>query len=121
MPLISVNVFAKDLGTPSQNSTASLTVTVLDANDNAPKFDPNSLRANVTEEIPVQYVTTVVATDADEGVNAEIEYHLESIATQFLEINSTTGVVTTKARFDFEVQKNHTFKVIATDKGRNCL
>ena len=82
-------------------------------------FDLATLWANVTEEQPKGlFVTRVVANDADEGMNAEIEYKLQSNGKQFLKINSTTGVVTTLVLFDFEVQRNHTFKVTASDKGR---
>jgi hypothetical protein len=94
---------------------------VLDANDNPPVFSHTPLRANVTEEIKNQTVIKLVATDADDGPNAEIEYKLESNAKQFLVIDSQTGIVTTQVAFDFEAQRNHTFKVIASDKGRACL
>lgn len=109
---------AKDLGTPSKNSTKLLTVTVIDANDNAPKINMSSLSASVTEESPRGlFVTRVVAHDADLGTNAQIEFELETNALRFLEINSTTGVITTVVSFDFEAQRNHTFKVTASDKG----
>lgn len=119
IPSFMINILAKDLGSPSRNSTALLAVTVLDANDNPPKLDPASLWANVTEERPKgEFVTRLVATDLDVGPNAEIEFKLDSNAKQFLEIDSQTGRVTTLVPFDFEVQRNHSFKVIASDKGR---
>lgn len=119
VPSFSVIVVAKDLGNPSRNSSTTLTVTVLDANDNPPKFDVPSLTANVTEERPPgQFVTRVVATDPDDGANAEIEYKLESNAKEFLNIDPKTGIVNTSARFDFEARRNYTFKVIASDKGK---
>ena len=114
-----INILAKDLGSPSRNSSTLLAVTVLDANDNPPKFDHASLWANVIEERPKgEFVTRLVATDLDVGPNAEIEFKLDSNAKQFLEIDSQTGRVTTLVPFDFEVQRNHSFKVTASDKGR---
>ena len=111
-------VFAKDLGNPSQNSTALLNVTVLDANDNAPVFENMPLMANVTEEKPKgQFVIQLVAKDADEGANAIVEYELDSNAKQFLAIDSQRGNVSTTVSFDFEAQRNYSFKVTATDKG----
>jgi hypothetical protein len=111
-------VFAKDLGNPSQNSTALLNVTVLDANDNAPVFENMPLVANVTEEKPKgQFVIQLVAKDADEGANAIVEYELDSNAKQFLAIDSQRGNVSTTVSFDFEAQRNYSFKVTATDKG----
>ena len=118
IPSFTINIRAKDLGSPSRNSTTFLTVTVSDANDNFPEFDSASLSANVTEERPKgEFVTRLVAKDLDIGPNAEIEYKLDSNAKQFLKIDSQTGTVTTLVPFDFEVQRNHSFKVIASDKG----
>jgi hypothetical protein len=115
-------VFAKDLGNPSQNSTALLNVTVLDANDNAPVFENMPLMANVTEEKPKgQFVIQLVAKDADEGANAIVEYELDSNAKQFLAIDSQRGNVSTTVSFDFEAQRNYSFKVTATDKGMISL
>ena len=117
IPSFTVLVFAKDLGTPSRNATTSLTVTVLDANDNAPLLN-DTLYANVIEEQPKgQFVIQLVATDADDGANAMIEYDLEANAKQFLNISTKNGNVTTLVPFDFEAQRNYTFKVIVSDKG----
>ena len=119
IPSFTIIIMAKDLGNPSRNSTTTLTVALVDANDNPPKFDPASLLGNVTEERPKgEFVTKLVATDPDSGRNSEIEYKLESNAQQFLKIDSQTGIVETNYRFDFEVQRNYSFKVIASDKGR---
>ena len=121
IPSFTVLVFAKDLGTPSRNATTSLTVTVLDANDNAPLLN-NILYANVTEEKPKgQPVIQLVATDADDGANAIVEYDLEASAKQFLNISTKNGNVTTLVPFDFEAQRNYTFRVIASDKGNPPL
>ena len=75
--------------------------------------------ANVTEEQPKgEYVTRVIAIDPDQGRNGEVEYSLTIRGNQSLKIDPKTGVVTTRVKFDYEEQKNHTFQVIATDKGK---
>lgn len=115
-----LTIIAKDQGNPSRNSTAILKVNVLDANDNSPHLD--TIVAYVTEEQPKgQFVTQVMAVDADEGRNGEVEYNLTLRGTQSLNIDPKTGNITTKVKFDYEVQRNHTFKVIATDKGKRKL
>ena len=112
-----ITIIAKDQGNPSRNSTTILKVNVLDANDNSPRLD--NIVANVTEEQPKgQFVTRVVAVDPDEGMNGEVEYSLTLRGTQSLNIDPKTGVITTKVKFDYEEQRNHTFKIIATDKGK---
>lgn len=111
-------VIAKDLGTPSLNATTPLIVNVSDINDNHPIFDPNSLHGNVTEERKGgEFVTRLVATDSDIGPNAEIVYSLDSFAQTFLHVHPLTGNVTTRGPFDFEMKRNYTFNVIASDKG----
>ena len=112
-----ITIIAKDQGNPSRNSTTILKVNVLDANDNSPRLD--NIVANVTEEQPKgQFVTRVVAVDPDEGMNGEIEYSLTIRGSQALNIDPKTGVITTKVKFDYEEQRSHTFKIIATDKGK---
>lgn len=107
---------AKDGGNPSLNSTVSLLVNVLDVNDNSPRLE--TIVANVTEEKPKgEFVARVSATDLDLGKSGKIEYSLSIQANQYLSIDNETGVVRTKVKFDYEQQKNHTFKIIATDKG----
>ena len=112
-----ITIIAEDQGKPSRNSTAVLVVNVLDANDNSPRLD--TIMANVTEEQPKgQYVTRVVAMDSDQGRNGEVEYNLTIRGLQSLNIDSKTGVITTKVKFDHEEQRIHTFIVIATDNGK---
>lgn len=62
-------------------------------------------------------MTRLVATDSDIGPNAEIVYSLDSFAQTFLHVHPLTGNVTTRGPFDFEMKRNYTFNVIASDKG----
>jgi hypothetical protein len=111
-----ITIEARDHGNPSRNSTALLRVNVVDLNDNSPSLD--TVIANVTEEQPKgEFVTRIVAIDSDQGMNGEVEYSLTIRGNQSLKINPKTGVITTRVKFDYEEQRNHTFKIIATDKG----
>ena len=111
-----LTIEARDHGTPSRNATCIVQVNVLDANDNAPNL--GTIRANVTEERPAgEFVTRIVARDPDQGMNAVVEYALTIHGNQSLKIDATTGVVTTRVKFDYEEKRQHIFKIIATDKG----
>ncbi|KAL1261548.1 hypothetical protein QQF64_006813 [Cirrhinus molitorella] len=58
---------AVDGGVPLRSGTASIIVRVLDANDNAPKFDQESYTINLTENSPIgSLVVKLNATDLDE-------------------------------------------------------
>ncbi|NWR40622.1 PCDGE protein, partial [Tachuris rubrigastra] len=66
---------ARDGGDPAQTGTARIRVTVLDANDNAPVFSQAEYTVRVPEDVPVgSTLVTVMATDADEGLNGQVKY-----------------------------------------------
>ena len=52
-------------------------ITVLDVNDNTPRFQQNIYSADISLDAPVgSLVSTVSATDDDVGVNAQLTYSL---------------------------------------------
>ncbi|NXH26536.1 PCDGC protein, partial [Myiagra hebetior] len=66
---------AMDGGDPARTGTARIRVTVLDANDNAPVFSQAEYTVRVPEDVPVgSILVTVTATDADEGLNGQVQY-----------------------------------------------
>lgn len=91
-------VVAKELHTEEQlSSTATLTITVTDANDNAPSFDLDSYAATVSEvATPGTLVTTIVAKDRDSGRFGEngIVYSLVGNGAEKFTVNNRTGTIT---------------------------
>uniref|UniRef100_A0A6E8V4Y3 Cadherin domain-containing protein n=1 Tax=Anopheles coluzzii TaxID=1518534 RepID=A0A6E8V4Y3_ANOCL len=96
-------------------SSATVNIKVTDINDKNPEFDERQLpyvfavdegRENVS-------IGTVRATDADEGMNAEITYTVPSDIP--FRIDSRTGEVRTKVALDYEKQKEYRFVVTAKD------
>ncbi|KAG8182644.1 hypothetical protein JTE90_018480 [Oedothorax gibbosus] len=91
-----IQIIAKDEGTPRLSSTVTLSLTVLDVNDNPPLFYPNryfhTLRSS---DLPGTIVANLSATDADLNDNAELEFSLSSGDENF-EIDKKTGVLRTK-------------------------
>ncbi|XP_078405851.1 protocadherin-10-like [Cetorhinus maximus] len=76
-------VQAQDAGSPPLSSTATVSVIILDQNDNAPVIvSPLTWNSSATMEIvphsvyPGYLVTKVIATDADSGQNARLSYQL---------------------------------------------
>ena len=64
---------AQDNGSPSNNATATVDVTVTDANDNAPKFTSSIYSASFPETtLPPAQLLHFVATDADSGTNGQV-------------------------------------------------
>nr|CAD7400227.1 unnamed protein product [Timema poppensis] len=93
-----VNVIAEELSTdPRLSSTATVTVSIADANDNFPKFYQDGYTATVSETAsPGTVVTTITATDRDGGDFGEngIIYQLSGNGAENFKVNNKTGVIT---------------------------
>lgn len=69
----SFTLIAVDAGRPPRSGSASVIVSVLDANDNGPVFEHRSYDVTVAENVAIgTTVTTVTALDPDIGKNAEV-------------------------------------------------
>lgn len=86
-----LTVLASDNGTPSATATAKITVNVMDANDNDPKFLRSSYEFSVEENLRRGAVVGVIqAKDADLDINAAIRYSLIPSNSSF-QINPISG------------------------------
>ncbi|XP_066525321.1 protocadherin alpha-C2-like isoform X2 [Hoplias malabaricus] len=117
---------AVDGGKPSRSGTASIIVTVLDTNDNAPKFDKESYTINVSENSPIgSLVVKLNATDLDEGSNSDIKYAFSLYTSEKTQetfaLNPDTGEIRVKEMINYEDFKIYNMEVVATDKGANSL
>ncbi|XP_020137856.2 protocadherin gamma-B1 isoform X15 [Microcebus murinus] len=112
---------ATDGGDPPLSGTTQIRIRVTDANDNAPLFSQDVYRVSLLENVPWgTFVLRVVATDQDEGVNAEITYaFLNSPASTslFFNLNPNTGDITTNGTLDFEETTKYVLGVEAKDGG----
>lgn len=93
-----VLVIAEETDTnPKLSSTATITVTVSDVNDNKPVFEEQSYSASISESaLPGQYITTITAKDLDSGNfgDAGIRYSLSGNGAELFNVNEKTGVIT---------------------------
>ncbi|XP_075145328.1 cadherin 87A [Haematobia irritans] len=93
-----VLVIAEETDTnPKLSSTATITVSVLDVNDNKPMFEEQSYSGSISESaLPGQYITTITAKDIDSGSygDAGIRYHLSGNGAELFDVNEKTGVIT---------------------------
>ncbi|XP_025089489.1 protocadherin Fat 4-like [Pomacea canaliculata] len=107
-----------------KSSSVSVTVSVLDVNDNAPTFRDTTKNFSIPATAAVGFpVSKIEAFDLDEGINGEIVYSLQATndneALSWFTI-SETGVLQTKAPFSAQ-NKRFDLKVVATDKGTPSL
>ncbi|XP_055683308.1 cadherin-87A isoform X2 [Lutzomyia longipalpis] len=79
------------------SSTATLTVSVTDANDNRPTFEHDSYSATVSETAHAgQLVTTITARDLDSGDFGDrgIRYSLSGTGAELFHVDAITGAIT---------------------------
>uniref|UniRef100_A0A0A1WPP1 Fat-like cadherin-related tumor suppressor homolog n=1 Tax=Zeugodacus cucurbitae TaxID=28588 RepID=A0A0A1WPP1_ZEUCU len=114
-----LTVQAIDGGTPPLSNMASVNISVLDVNDNAPKFTQNMYRAKVREDAPkMQKLLQVLATDADAGQNGIIRYNIErgDHLNQFA-IEDFSGQLIVVNALDRELNANYLLEIKACDNG----
>lgn len=108
-----LTVRAEDNGGLSSSATVDIKVT--DINDKNPEFDEDTLPYvfNVDEGKKDAFVGIVHATDADEGINAEVTYSLPADIP--FAINGKSGEIHTSQELDYERQREYRFVVTAKD------
>uniref|UniRef100_A0A671QBE6 Cadherin domain-containing protein n=1 Tax=Sinocyclocheilus anshuiensis TaxID=1608454 RepID=A0A671QBE6_9TELE len=112
---------AFDGGDPVLSGTVQIHITVLDINDNAPVFTQKEYKAILTENAAKgSKLTTVSATDVDEGSNGHVTYYIASkddIVRNMFIIDQYSGEVTLNGLVDFEKASHYQIDIQAKDQG----
>lgn len=93
-------VTAKDGAPDPRLATATVTVQVIDVDDELPTFHLLSYEAQVPENVPDYMVIQVKADDPD--TNQKITYVIKQGPTDLFSINSQTGIIRTLRGLDYE-------------------
>ncbi|XP_030000807.1 protocadherin gamma-A4-like isoform X42 [Sphaeramia orbicularis] len=116
---MNLTLTAFDGGSPQRSGTAVIHITVLDANDNAPVFSQSVYKASLPENSPLNtIVISVSATDADEGINADVTYdlgHDSDDDVNAFSIDSKSGEIRVSGVIDFEERSSFEMRVQAKD------
>lgn len=119
-----LTIQAQDGGDPPLSNHASINITVLDTNDNAPYFSQLSYSAMINEAAqPGEAVLSVVANDLDSRENGRVLYNIRSGDRQEqFTINSNTGVVSVSSMsdakgLDREMISSYVLEIEAADHG----
>ncbi|XP_041362432.1 cadherin-23-like [Gigantopelta aegis] len=100
-------------------STATVTINLIDLNDNSPIFSGVSFSKSLPENTKVgSTIIRLTATDKDEGSNGQIHYSVRGTEDSVFKVNPTTGVVTLNQPLDYEKQTEHRIQYLATDMGQ---
>lgn len=105
------------------SSTTTLTVEVLDENDNAPEFTQTNSQIFVNETTQVgKELMRFRATDADLGVNSQISFSISSgNRRDAFHIDSNTGSLFLHKSLDYEDTTSYNLNITASDGGNPRL
>ncbi|XP_061109179.1 protocadherin Fat 4 isoform X2 [Conger conger] len=111
-----LKVKATDRGSSPKSTVVRVVISVLDVNDNAPRFS-KIFSATVPENAPVSYtVTQVTTSDEDAGSNAVSRYSIADTSLPFA-INPNTGDITISRPLNREDSDRYIVRVSARDSG----
>ncbi|XP_036933507.1 protocadherin alpha-8-like isoform X6 [Acanthopagrus latus] len=121
--VIKLTLTAVDGGNPSRSGTSQIIINVLDINDNHPVFSSPLYKIQISENLPTRSTVMILnATDADEGLNSEIEYSLrqkgQDLVLDLFQIDSKTGAILVKGKIDFEEHPAFEIRAQASDRGQ---
>ncbi|XP_011637579.1 protein dachsous [Pogonomyrmex barbatus] len=112
-----LTVLATDNGSPAATASASVLVTVLDDNDNDPRFEKDFYGFELLENLPSgTLVASVSATDPDLGKNSLLRYAVVQANSSFA-VDPDTGEITTREPLDRETKGVHELVLEARDQG----
>ncbi|XP_041889431.1 cadherin-23 isoform X7 [Corvus kubaryi] len=119
IPEYYLRVVASDTGAPAKSSTSTLTVKVLDVNDENPTFFPAIYNVSLPENVARDFkVVRLNCTDADVGLNAELSYFITGGNQDGkFSVGFRDGVVRTVVSLDRETVASYTLILEAIDNG----
>ncbi|KAI2650841.1 Cadherin EGF LAG seven-pass G-type receptor 2 [Labeo rohita] len=113
----SFGVEARDHGTPSMSSSASISMTILDVNDNNPEFTQKAYYMRLNEDAAVG--TSVVTVSAiDQDINSVVTYQISSGNTRnrfSITSQSGGGLITLALPLDYKLERQYVLTVTASD------
>ncbi|XP_028292858.1 protocadherin-8 [Gouania willdenowi] len=123
MKQLDIHIQASDGGSPQLQSTAVIRLKILDQNDNYPSIiEPplykGSAEVFLPKDAPAGYVVTQLkATDADEGINAQLSFKITEGGHLGFSINKDTGKVHVSRQLTYDLTDTVKVTVSVCDKG----
>ncbi|XP_006156977.1 cadherin-3 [Tupaia chinensis] len=128
VPEYTLTIQATDMNGDGSTTTAVAVVEILDANDNAPIFDPQKYEAHVPENAEAREVQRLTVTDLDapnspawHATYRIVEGDDGNYFTITTDPESNQGVLTTQKGLDFEAQNQHILYVEVTNEASFVL
>ncbi|CAB1337112.1 unnamed protein product [Coregonus sp. 'balchen'] len=123
-----IEITATDSGSPPLTTKKTIPVSIIDVNDNPPKFTQPSYNVYLKENgLPGSMLSSVSASDLDFGDNAKISYSILDSKVQdvsvssYVYMNTDNGSIYSMHSFDYEKLKVFQILVQAKDHGSPSL
>uniref|UniRef100_A0AAQ4PA78 Protocadherin-15 n=1 Tax=Gasterosteus aculeatus aculeatus TaxID=481459 RepID=A0AAQ4PA78_GASAC len=101
-----------------QSIPVTVTITVMDANDNTPTFANVSYNVNLfTDMMPGETVLQLAAIDSDAGPNGQVSYRILAGDQGHFLIGKSTGVITAAPGVELAVGRSYALTVEGMDNG----
>ena len=114
-------VEAADTLKPNLVTNTTVQITVVDVNDNTPRFIAKDNLIKVIEGVPIGYfLYKCKVIDADSGVNGRIKFTIKNTTGHFT-VHPDSGEVRTNGSLDFETIENHVIFIQVADGGEPSL
>ncbi|XP_023836561.1 protocadherin-8-like [Salvelinus sp. IW2-2015] len=127
MKHLEVHIQASDEGSPQLQSSAIIILKILDQNDNAPSIiepilNKGSAEIFLPKDAPAGYVVTQIkATDAEEGINAQMSYKITEGGHFGFSINKVTGKLHVTHELNYDLSETLRVLVAVNDNGTPSL
>ncbi|KAE8614261.1 hypothetical protein XENTR_v10008082, partial [Xenopus tropicalis] len=119
-----ITIQATDKGSPPLSFWKTISLDVLDINDNPPVFEKSSYIAYVSENNqPGASIYSIKAIDKDTEENGKLLYSVITNITEemplatYISINPVTGVIYAQRSFDYEQDREFEIQIMAKDSG----
>ena len=115
-----LTVLAEDSGLAPLSDRTDVEITIIDVNDNAPRFPSAHYSGSVHENAPAgTSILEVNAHDEDIGENGKVRYRFvgNGEADQSFSVDSVSGVIRTKRPLDREAKEYYDLNIEAYDAG----
>ncbi|XP_071377142.1 protocadherin beta-15-like [Centroberyx affinis] len=119
-----IDIQASDKGALPFRTDKSVTIQIMDINDNAPDIEVTSLSNTISEDSrPGTTVALISITDLDSGLNGKVISFVKSDVPFTLTppIQDNMYAVVTKAQLDRENKSNYVVTIVAKDAGEPAL
>ncbi|XP_040574168.2 LOW QUALITY PROTEIN: cadherin-related tumor suppressor-like [Lepeophtheirus salmonis] len=116
------DVQVRDNGITRLFDKTSVSVIIIDRNDNAPKFSEKIYEVQVSENAKIgSEIISVHAEDIDKNENGFVIYSIIDNDRELFEIDSKSGTIRLTSILDREKRDKHILKILGTDMGNPSL